>query len=102
MEFISTNKYTEGKYKFFLNINEELLRKAKDSREKANVFRAALNNCRKSFGVRGLWTYDDTFSDILQYFDVDWKSYINFLEASVEQSGVLAKKKNSESQSPFH
>lgn len=96
VEFTSTNKYTVGKYKFFLNINEELLRKANNSREKANVFRAALNNCRKSFGVRGLWTYADTFSDILQYVDIDWKSYINFLEASVEQSGVLAKKKNSD------
>lgn len=93
----SSKKYTKGKYKFFLNINEELLQKANKAREKANIFKKALNNCREKLAWNWeIWSYDNTFSDIRQYVDIDWKSKINFLEASIEQEYELTKKKRSD------
>ncbi|WP_017415760.1 hypothetical protein [Clostridium tunisiense] len=93
----SSEKYTREKYKFFLNINVELLEKAKKAREKANIFQRALTNCREKPGWGwSIWSYDNTFSDIQQYVHIDWKSKINFLEASIKQGRELTEKKHSD------
>ncbi len=86
-----SEKYTREKYIFILSINEKLLQKAKEARKKEEVFRRALRNCRENLN----WFYDNEFSDIQQYDYIDWKSKINFLEASVRQNEELTKLKHS-------
>lgn len=93
----SSEKYIRGKYNFFLRINDELLQKAREARKKEKVFRKALNNCRKiANSFWGNWFYDSTFSDIQQYVNVDWKSKINFIEASIVKGEELTKIKHSD------
>lgn len=100
MESISEgNKYIKEKYKFLLDINEELLEKAKKAREKSSVFQAARNCCIEiPAWFSGIWSFDDTFGDIEQYENIDWKSKINFLEAPITYGKELAKMKQSNSE----
>lgn len=95
---ISPNKkYTKEKYIFFLHINEELLQKAKEARININIFNKALINCReKIYFNSSILSYDNTFSDIRQYVNIDWKSKINFLEASIIRGNELTKMKCSD------
>lgn len=98
VESISPNKkYTREKYIFFLHINEELLQKAKEARININIFNKALTNCREQLYFNwSIWSYDNTFSDIRQYVNIDWKSKINFLEASIIHGNELTKMKSSD------
>lgn len=92
-----SEKYTRGKYIFFLSINEKLLQKAKEGREKEAVFKKALGNCREQLKwLGGICFYDNAFSDIQQYDHIDWKSKINFLEASIRESDEFTKIKQSD------
>ena len=92
-------KYIKGKYKFLLDINKELLEKAKKAREKSNVFQAARNCCIEiPAWFSWMWSFNNTFGDIEQYENIDWKSKINFLEANVTDGNELAKMKQSDSE----
>lgn len=92
-----TDKYIKEKFKFFLDVNLELYEKAKGAKEKTNIFYAALNRCtRSNQWMKFLWGYSNEFGDIQQYIDIDWKSKINFIEASVMESRKLTAMKQSD------